>query len=77
VLESTIGIATLLDLLVMQPCSVALVFLWRWMISEEADGRAVHDLHPVDRELVPIDDRPASQDTHADEPTGGSRAARK
>jgi hypothetical protein len=72
VLERTIGIATLLDLLVVQPGFVGLVFLWRWMVSEEADGRAVHDLHPFDGELVPLDAWYAD-DAEADAGTKSSR----
>jgi hypothetical protein len=56
VLESTIGIAVLLDAAALQPCCVALVYLWRWVTSEEDDGRAVHDLHPVDGDVVPVSD---------------------
>jgi hypothetical protein len=56
VLERTIGIAVVLDLAAVQPCAVALLFLWRWMSSEEADGRAVHDLHPFDGDVIPLEE---------------------
>jgi hypothetical protein len=54
VLERTILYAVALDAAAMQPCFVALVWLYRWLISEEKDGRAVHDLHPVDGEILPV-----------------------
>jgi hypothetical protein len=56
VLEQTIGIAAILDVVVMQPVFVAAVYLWRWLATDELDGRAVHDLHPVEGEPVRLEE---------------------
>jgi hypothetical protein len=37
-----------IDVVVVQPIFVLFVWMWRWVISEEEDGRAVHKLHPID-----------------------------
>jgi hypothetical protein len=40
-----VGVAA--DIVIVQPLYVLGVWLWRWMVSEEADGRALHNLHPI------------------------------
>jgi sugar lactone lactonase YvrE len=46
--ERVLLAAVCLDVLLVQPVYVLFVWLWRWMVSEEDDGRAVHETHPVD-----------------------------
>jgi hypothetical protein len=46
----------------MQPVFVVLVYLWRWMVTEEEDGRAVHDIHPVDGELLALESEEEAND---------------
>jgi hypothetical protein len=48
VFERTLIAALLIDAVVVSPVTVLCIWLWRWMVSDEADGRAVHDLHPID-----------------------------
>jgi hypothetical protein len=48
VYQETLLTALCLDIIIMQPVFVLFVWLWRWMVSEEEDGRAVHTLHPID-----------------------------
>jgi len=46
------------DALVTQPIYVAVVYLWRWLTSEEEDGSVVHEYHPIDgawREVGTLD----------------------
>jgi hypothetical protein len=75
VLEQTIGIAAILDVVVMQPVFVAAVYLWRWLATDEVDGRAVHDLHPVDGELVSLGDEDEPDMGVTAEPVAGVRGA--
>jgi hypothetical protein len=56
VYEATLIAALCVDVLLVQPCCVLGVWLWRWMVSEEADGRAVHNLHPVPGHVRLVDD---------------------
>jgi sugar lactone lactonase YvrE len=63
--ETTLLVAVALDILLVQPANVLCVWLWRWMVSDEEDGRAVHNQHPVPGFLLPaIDD-----DAHEGVPT--------
>jgi sugar lactone lactonase YvrE len=48
VYEQTLLAALCLDVIIVQPVYVLFVWLWRWMVSEEEDGRAVHTVHPID-----------------------------
>jgi hypothetical protein len=69
VFERTLVVAVLLDVCLAQPLFVLAVWLWRWVASEEEDGRAVHNCHPIDgqwRVIGPIDyDGPAVADVAA------------
>jgi hypothetical protein len=60
--------AVALDVLLVQPAYVLCLWLWRWMVSEEADGHAVHELHPIDGQWRVVgawdtdaDDEPADE----------------
>jgi hypothetical protein len=48
VYQQTLLAALCLDVILVQPVFVLFVWMWRWMISEEEDGRAVHTVHPID-----------------------------
>jgi hypothetical protein len=75
--ERTLLAALTLDVLLTQPTAVLCVWLWRWMVSEEEDGRAVHDLHPIDGywRVVGTLDELACDDDDDDDGTGLLRPA--
>jgi hypothetical protein len=64
------------DVAVVQPLAVLFLWLWRWTISEEADGRAVHDLHPIDGQwrVVGFYDDEIANDDEQGEAVGAVKA---
>jgi hypothetical protein len=51
--ERALLAAVLLDAAVVQTAAVCVAWLGRWTVSEEQDGRAVHNLHPVGDQTMP------------------------
>jgi hypothetical protein len=54
--ERAVLAAVALDCCVVQPAVICCVLLYRWMLSEEPGGTAVHSLHPVDGQTLPDPD---------------------
>ena len=54
--ERTLLAALYLDIVIVQPVYVLTLWLYRWMVSDEDDGRAVHEVHPVPGHVVQLDE---------------------
>jgi hypothetical protein len=71
--------AIIVDVAVAQPLFVLAVWLWRWMASEEADGRALHELHPINGQWRVVgalyDDADASDSDDGAEPDNAANTA--
>jgi hypothetical protein len=48
--ERVVLCAVVADVTVLQPLYLLFLWLWRWMVSEEQDGHAIHELHPIDNQ---------------------------
>jgi hypothetical protein len=65
--ELALAIAFAMDIAVAQPLFVAAVMLWRWLVSDRADGASEHSLHPIHGQRVyklDADGLPLCDDEH-------------